>query len=444
MKITICKKWRGLFTALLILTLAAVVAAQTYKQGNSVETQDGRIGVIESFKNNEMAKVKFGDGSSQYFMLTSLKVIQPPKPVLSGPSEVFRPGDLVVNSAGQQLRIDSIEGDTATVRYGVGKYNVYKEKLSQLMTAKTAATNLEQENAGKLVRAQFEDDAKAFEDMIRTVAAGYDPKYQMTVGFAPEAATYAKWTRELTGLSAVCQKYPNLTSRPDANADNIRHNLADWCRIAEQRTAVVKRMQIIVGEQRINNEILRWTNELNEALKNKGGAVNDAIQMLLYDRSAWEKKEMKAADKIYADAGATIPADALKPLEEMIVELKAKIDREAPTRSWVVPGQKDPGSEALATRGFPGAKVLRSGMIYTTWKSANDTSLIGTASNGAKLYRTTIGFYRYKLGNALVKIPGRPYCQDRAFSVGQPKKGGGFGATEFTGFRDYGIFVKCP
>lgn len=432
-------------TALLVSILAAFVVAQnTFRVGDSVAVPDGRTGTVESFKNQEMAKVKFVDGTTQYFMLGDIKKAVDPN------APTFRVGDRVAfkstNEEGVILELAN-RGDGAKVKTGPGKYDFQWVAFTNLITPKQASVVRDQQKnevRQKPIRAQFEDDAQAFEDVIRTVAAGYDPKYQLTVGFAPEAATYAKWTRELTGLSAVCQKYPNLTSRLDADADNIRHNLADWCRIAEQRTAVVKRMQIIVGEQRINSEILRWTNELDQALGNEGGAVDDAIQMLLYDRSAWEKKEMKAADKIYADAGATIPADALKPIEEKIAELKAKIDREAPTRSWVVPGQKDPTSEALATRGFPGAKVLRSGMIFTTWKSANDTSLIGTASNGAKLYRTTIGFYRYKLGNALVKIPGRPYCQDRAFSVGQPKKGGGFGATEFTGFREYGIFVKCP
>ncbi len=420
-----------------------------FKQGDTVQTQDGRTGKIEDFKDQEMAKVRFGfaAGDAQYFMLTSLKVVKAPKPVLSGPSEVFKVGDLVVNSSGQQLRIDSIEGDTAVVRYGVGKYNVYKIKLSEVMSSKTAAAKREDENADKLVRVQFEDDAQAFEGVIRTVAVGYDPKYRLTVGFTPEAATYEKWTRELTGLSVVCQKYPNLTSRPDADADNIRHNVADWCRIAEQRTAVVKRMQIIVGEQRINSEIQSWTNHLDQALRNSDGTVDDGVQMLLYDRPSWEQKELKYAKKIYADAGATMPTDALKPLEEKIAELKAKIEREAPTRSWEVPQHKDPALEAMVGRSFPtkypGGKLFRTGMTYATWKSIDDTSLVSIGTD-YKLYRTEIGKYRFKNGRMLVKLPNQPFCQSRMFSVEQTKSGGGYSGTKLNGLGSKGIFVKCP
>ena len=69
----------------------------------------------------------------------------------------FHVGDLVVNAGGQQLRIDSIDGDTAIVRYGVGNYNVYKAKLSELMSAKAAAAKTEGENEQKIIRAGFED-----------------------------------------------------------------------------------------------------------------------------------------------------------------------------------------------------------------------------------------------------------------------------------------------
>ena len=421
-----------------------------FHQGDTVQTQDGRTGKIEGFKNEEMAKVRFGPGANetQYFMLTTLKVIKPPKPVLSGPSEVFHVGDKVVNASGQQLTIDSIEGDTATVRYGVGNYNVYKAKLSELMSAKSAATKTASENEQKIARAGFEDEAKPFMILVRTVARGLDPKYSMSVPFNSEAATYAKWLKDLEALSLVCKKYPNLTSRPGADLANIGQNPADWCRIADQRTAVVKRMQVIVAEQRVDSELDLWTHKIDEALRNRDGYVKDEIQRLLYDRAAWEAKELTTARKIYADAGAVIPADAYAKLDEKVAELKAKIDRDAPTRSWTQPQYSDPASEAMAKRAypsqFPGIKVYKTGMTYTTWKAMDDTSLAGSGT-GYKIYKTTIGAYRYKLGLALVKLPNQPFCQIRDFQVQQDKAGGDYSAPRLNLPLGYtGIFVKCP
>ena len=419
-----------------------------FNEGDTVRTQDGRTGKIESFKDQEMAKVKLADGSSQYFMLTTLKVIKPPKPALSGPSDVFRVGDIVVNASGQRLTIDSIDGDSAIVRYGAGNYNTYKAKLSELMTAKAAAAKTGDENAQKISRAGFEDEAKSFLILVRTVAAGLDAKYSMGVSFNPDAATYDKWLKDLEALSGICKKYPNLTSRPDADVGNIGQNPADWCKIADQRASVVKRMQIIVAEQRIGSAIQAWSNKIDEAMRNRDGYVKDAIQQLLYDRTAWEAKELATTRKMYADAGAVMPADAFAKLDEKVAELKAKIDRDAPTRSWTQPQYSDPASEAMARRAypsqFPGIKVYKTGMTYTTWKAMDDTSL---ASSGTdyKIYKTTIGAYRYKLGLALVKLPNQPYCQIRDFQVQQDKAGGGYSAPRMNLPLGYtGIFVKCP
>ncbi len=421
-----------------------------FHQGDTVQTQDGRTGKIEGFKNQEMAKVRFGPGANetQYFMLTTLKVIKPPKPVLSGPSEVFHVGDLVVNAGGQQLRIDSIDGDTAIVRYGVGNYNVYKAKLSELMSAKAAAAKTEGENEQKIIRAGFEDDAKSFMILVRTVARGLDPKYSMSVPFNPEAATYAKWLKDLEALSLVCKKYPNLTNRPGADEGNIGQNVADWCRIAEQRTAVVKRMQVIVGEQRIESDTQIWSHKVDEALRNRDGYVKDDLQRLLYDRPAWEAKELKFSRKIYADAGAAMPPDAYSQLDQKVAELKAQIDRDAPTRSWTQPKYVDAASESMARRAypsqFPGVKVYKTGMTYTTWKAMDDTSLAGSGT-GYKIYKTTIGAYRFKLGLALVKLPNQPFCRIRDFQVQQDKAGGGYSAPRLNLPLGYtGIFVKCP
>jgi hypothetical protein len=83
-------------------------------------------------------------------------------------------------------------------------------------------------------------------------------------------------------------------------------------------------------------------------------------------------------------------------------------------------------------------------MTFATWKAEDDTSLVSQGTD-YKVYRTTKGAYRYKLGLALVKLPNQPYCQVRDFQFNQYKAGAGYGAAKLTEPIAYsGMFVKCP
>lgn len=97
--------------ALLGFALATFAAAQnTFRVGDTVALPDGRTGKVESIKDQEMAKVKFSDGSSQYFMLQDIKkAIDPNAPT-------FRVGDKVAfkstNQEGVILEL-ATRGDAA-------------------------------------------------------------------------------------------------------------------------------------------------------------------------------------------------------------------------------------------------------------------------------------------------------------------------------------------
>jgi preprotein translocase subunit YajC len=428
-------------------------AAQTlnFRQGDTVQTPDGRTGKIESFKDQEMAKVRFGPGANdaQYFMLTDLKVVPPPKPPRTEPIETFSVGDMVEDENGKQYRIESINGNTAKLRFGPGRYNVRDELLENLMSVKMAAAKRERENAGKIIRAQFEDEARPYAVLVRSLAHAYDPKFrQEAVAITDKPATYEKWRKDLESLSAICQKYPTLTNRPGAEADNISQNPADWCKLAEQRTAVLKKMNTTLGEHYAGTEVHSWTLKIDQTIRNRSGHVKDDVQMLLYDRAAWEQKELPNVRKKYADAGESVPPNLFASLDEKVNELKALIERDAPTRSWTQPPYTDAALEGMARRAYPaqspGVKVYKTGMTFTTWKAMDDTSLVGSGTD-YKLYRTTKGAYRYKLGLALVKLPNQPFCQIRDFQVQQDKAGAGYSAARLHLPLGYtGIFVKCP
>ncbi len=422
----------------------------TFRVGDMVTTPDERTGKIESFKNQEMAKVRFGSGANdtQYFMLPDLKKAAD----LS--KETFRVGDIVVSSRspkGTPGRIESINGNSAHIKYGPGKYDSVDDLLENLKSPRAAALERDeqlQELKQKPVRAQFEDDAEPFRLTVTTLAHAYDPKFRQDASFADNPATREKWTKDLDALHVVCQKYPNLTNRPGADADNIRQNPADWCKLAEQRTTVLKKMRTTVGAHYAGREVQSWKLKIDSAMRNRNGYVKDELQMLLYDRAAWEQKELQNIKKTYADAGEPMPPDLFASLDEKINEFKAQIERDAPTRSWQQPPYTDAALEAMARKAYPaqhpGVKVFKTGMTFTTWKAMDDTSLVGSGTD-YKLYRTTKGAYRYKLGLALVKLPNQPFCQIRDFQVQQDKAGAGYSAAKLHLPLGYtGIFVKCP
>lgn len=437
------------FAVLFIIALAIGAAAQAliFNQGDTVQTPDGRTGVIESFKNQEMAKVKFGANDTQYFMLKDLKVVKPPKPQQTGPVESFRVGDIVENADGKQLKIDSISGDSAVVRYGVGKYNVYTLKLRDLVSAKTAAARRENENAGKLVRAQFEDEAKDLTLTIWQLAPAYDTKFVMDTNFDPVPAGYAKMLKDMESLAAVCQKYPNLTNPSNADANSIRQRPADWCEMARQRQSMVKKIRLIVANQDIQEHAQGAVTGIDQTLRNWDGYVKDELQMLVYDRAAWERNNLQTAAKRYAEIGEKTPENALSSADETISELKAKIEQDAAGRSWKQPEYKDAALEALVRaayqKQFPAIKILKTGMTYATWKAYDDTALVGSNSE-YKFYRLDRDKYRQKDGLALVQMPNQTLCQIRVFTLQQTRTGAAFGGAKVAGIGRGGTFVKCP
>jgi len=322
-KATILTGRKYMVAALLMFALTAFAAAQnTFRIGDTVTVPDGRTGKIESIKNQEMAKVKLGENESQYFMLQDLKKAADPA------SESFRVGDTVVSPSspkGAPGRIESINGNSAKIRFGPGKYEFLYDLLANLKSPRAAAAERDQQQdelRQKPIRAQFADEARPFAILVRTLAHAYDPKFRQDASFQDTPATYEKWRRDLESLNVLCQKYPTLTNRPGADADNISQNVGDWCKLAEQRTAVLAKMKSTVGELQVGREANRWQLHLNEALRNREGAVKDEIQTLLYNRAAWEQKELGTAKQKFNEAGEAIPSNLLDPLRQNFPELR--------------------------------------------------------------------------------------------------------------------------
>ncbi|MEQ1641871.1 MAG: hypothetical protein ABL959_00335 [Pyrinomonadaceae bacterium] len=387
----------------------------------------------------------------KYILLCLLFVVMA---VVAMAQNTFRVGDRVaVAATSQEGVIESLtdRGDGAKVKFGPGKYEFQYVLFKDLISPEAAAlerSSQQDEIKQKPIRAQFEGEARPFAITVKTLGHAYDPRFRQEAGgISDKPATYEKWMRDLESLNTICQKYPNLTNRPGADAENISQNLGDWCKLADQRTAVVSRMKMMVGGIQAGNEIGRWKLHLDTALRNPTGRVNDDVQTLLYDRAAWEQKELQTAGKKFTDVGETMPPSVMAPLNAKVNELKARIDTEAPTRNWTEPPYSDAALEAMVKKAypgqFPGVKVLKTGMTYTTWKAFDDTSLVRQGTD-YKVYRIEQDKNRYKNGRALVKIPNQPFCQMRDFSIQQTRTGASYSAAKIFNLGTSGIFVKCP
>lgn len=417
---------------------------EIFRTGDAVIAPDGRTGKIESFKDDEMAKVRFGANETQYFMLPDLKKApDPSKPT-------FRVGDRVFKD-GQPGVVETIERNGYKVRFGTGKYDWSYATADSLMTPQQAAQEQErarQEQIQKPLRAQFMDEAQAFSSVVYKLAPVFNPKYlPIGTGITQETRTYEAWRRDLESLDAICRKYPNMTnpSMDSIYQGDIKFFPADWCSIAAQRTEVLQKTKRTVGDKFAESDIQSWTLKIKEALDDPNGNVADEVQTLLYERPVWDQKHLAAMNKHYLDAGVVSP-ELLRPLDQKVAELKAKIEQDALNRSWTQPNFKEAALEALGKRevvnDFPGAKVFKAGMTYTNWEVRDRTTYIGSDSK-FRFYRITPGAYRYKRGLVLVQLPNRPFCQIREFQVTQYKAGAGYGAAKASGSLA-GIIVKCP
>lgn len=344
---------------------------------------------------------------------------------------------------GGQGTIEAINGNSARVRTGPGKYEFGNYLLESLRDPKTAALEGDQAKQRRIFRVE----ASKYFHTVDLFEQSYNPEFARTKGGIDDAAL-AKGATALAELDALCKsKYHGITNEPGQERD-ISVRFADWCGMADQREEVLKKAKLGTLAMTADQETHLWVLKINEAMRNREGYVKDEIQMLVYDRPAWEQKNAGLIRKQYAAKGETMPPDAFAALYKKADELKAQIERDAPTRNWTQPRYNDAALEAIA-RGaypanFPGIKVFKTGMTFTTWKAQDDTSLVGSGTD-YKVYRTTKDAYRFKLGLALVKLPNQPFCQIRDFEFHQDKAGAGFSAAKLHLPLGYtGIFVNCP
>lgn len=377
------KKMRNLVIAgILIFTAVPALLAQAISVGEQVEFSCTRVtsgwcsGRVEAI-NGGTIKVKWGNMRDQFTMVSRDQVRAVPKP--PGPEQVamwegFRTEVLSKSKAGMYLRI----------------YAHY-----------------------------------------------YQPDEFSYAGGNPTSADgWQQMTATLGEIDALCKgKYRGITNfQQGVKPNDISARYADWCRIADQRLALEPKIRAGAAKHMLSpsSDIL----DINKAIEHSRNLMWDKTQMVLYEPEKWKAKTAADLKQAFADYGTAMPADFFDEIDKKTAELRAVIDKTAPTKSFDQPAHRDAAVERVVksriAAKYPGTQIVSIGGSYRSWEKREGADLIRSDTD-VKVYRLTVNYY--KRGYALVKMPNRPYCQMRSWIVRQRGMAVDLG--------EAGEFMKC-
>lgn len=354
----------------------------------------------------------------------------------------FKVGDVVEVSCGNckgnkngwvRAKIVKIDFDRGFYLYDFGDVNHRGEpKYYQTIISNPDFRTLTEE-ADEQTRQQFEAEAKPFSRAITEMASLYQPELARgEYRLSPE--DLEKHRASLKALTTVCQKYPNLrNSRIASKGTNISIRYTDWCQMAKQADVLIDRAKAAGLAEALAFAQKSSLDDLENAFDTPNG-MREETQRIIFDRAAWEREERAKLAKNYAGA----PEEKLKEYFAEIFakadEVKARIEREAPTKSWNAP--------LLHNATFEG--MVRN--YYAKYRPGVTVVKIGMYQNDFKTFRNGLGIPTSQVisGVALVKIANRPLCQSQIFELNKEYMGGGrFSAVKPLYIGKEGTFVKC-
>lgn len=218
---------------------------------------------------------------------------------------------------------------------------------------------------------------------------------------------------------------------------SVDYRFSVWCDIAAKRTQIEPLVRAGIVRSVIN---LGYTDEnLNFGFNEPDNPVRWETQQLIWDREKWRAEKIAWLKPKYAEYGISVPPDATAAVEKRADELRDIVMRDAPGRSYKMPPYRDAAVEAVVrsqfAKEYPGVQVVKIGLEYKTWVQRE--SLTYVASD--ELFRYyKVDYNSYKRGTALLKVPGRPFCQEQDWVVGRGAKG-----IVPAGIGGSGTFMRC-
>jgi hypothetical protein len=286
----------------------------------------------------------------------------------------------------------------------------------------------------KKLQKEFLQEAQDYYPSVNAAARLYDS----TLGDAGRYSlprTQSEWTKLMQDLEAVNQlcttKYAGMKNPKDSEVTRSLLGMpATWCEIAANRASYQDNANSAEFQSKIDANVMFARNQIQRAIDEQRNSTSDDIQKLLFEPEKWKAELLKL---VGAPATAKFPSSSWAQIQEKANELKSLIEQGAPSRSWEQPAFNRPVEQNMAKAKFlayyPGSTVLKIGSSFGDWK----------------MYKNSLGIptNRFIRGWALLKIPGRPYCQAQEWIIKQTYKGGSWSASTVDSFGGGGVFMQC-
>ncbi len=282
--------------------------------------------------------------------------------------------------------------------------------------------------------------ASTYRRTVGQFAPYYDPQFEGGGGLVrPEE--WQKAMNDLAELDTICRsKYLGVTDFTDptyARPGSVDYRFGTWCTIAAKRSEIEPKVRAGMAKQLVN---LGYTEEnLNFGFNEPDNPLRMETQQMIWERDRWRTEKIAWLKPKYAQYGAAVPADVFDAAFKRADDLRSKVDRDGPGRSYKQPKYHDAAIESFMKGKFaaqyPGAQVVKIGLDYTTWVKRQSLTYVAS-DDYFNYYR--VNYNSYKRGTALLKIPGRPLCQTQDWVVGLD--GGKLVAVAVGGS---GTFMRC-
>jgi hypothetical protein len=359
----------------------------------------------------------------------------------STPEAGFNVGDEVElsqwSSGWIKARIESMDDRDYKVRFGPGTYNfvmVSRANPALIRDPKKAAVVAGQ----RQLHEAFMSEAKEFRPYVYAFRHVYHEELKPTYGFSPAAtpAERQQAVRELARLDTLCKsKYAGMTDNlTSSRKDMLEERPAVWCEIAANRSGFEKAAQAHTSNEALRSFSRSFVDDIESAKDAPGDKIKEEIQIIVFERERWVGSLATAYARFFQDAGVAPSPQLFKDVFAKADELKAKIEAEAPTRSWDSPTLHNPALEGFVRN------------YYASYRKGVQILKIGMTMNAFRTFKNSLGIPTSQVisGSALVKVPNRPFCQNQVFELKKEYLGGGrFSAVQSSYIGVEGTFVKC-
>lgn len=340
----------------------------------------------------------------------------------------------------QEARIEAVLGNKVKVRYGNGRYQVETVTYDPKIIRAPGSAAKEAKN-DELQAAFRSATADKYLRAVQMFSSFYSDEFNNYRGTPTTPAGWQEVMTKLAELDALCKgQFAGVTNTRLhwlVKKGEIDHRYADWCQIAARREQLAPLVRASAATHMMT---IPGESDLKRAFENSDGEgwVNDDIQLLMYEPAKFKQKHLPEVKKHFATYGVDVPADLFDAVEKRAGELKALIEQTAPTRIFELPKFKDPAVESFVkgklAAEHPGVQVIKSGTGYPSWSKSDSLSYLGS-STSARYYKVVSEFH--KRGRMLIKLPNRPFCQERSWVV--ERASGKFYSHPTRG----GVFMKC-